>query len=177
MIKSSKRSALCDKINRMPFRAMYQNLLDGAYEQMKEQSVRAYDPYADSRLLANQSFLFILSGDTSWAEGAWKTAERILSDVLIVKGISLNARRWRINTPEFDELRKTVNGYQLIAPNGASMRVQFLCPDYALKLKMVCYGGDTESHNPEIWYKNKSYAFSKYIDAFCEVQVTTVITL
>ncbi|MEK6481739.1 hypothetical protein WJR50_29615 [Catalinimonas sp. 4WD22] len=98
---------------------------------------------------------------------------------IIVKDVSLNGRRWRINTPEFNEFRKIEKGYQLISPDGASMRVQFLLPatDLEIESGLLRYGGKTENHNPGIWYKNKFYSFSRYIDVFCEANVTAVITL
>lgn len=71
---------LKEKIKREPFRAMYENLLQVAQQQQAQQSERPYDPYADSDLLGNQSYLYLLTGDRKWAEGAWISAERILRD-------------------------------------------------------------------------------------------------
>ena len=98
--------------------------------------------------------------------------------VVIIADQSANGRRWRINTPEFNQFEEHQNGYLLTAPNGSSMRVTFLNtkskPD--IKTGLVRYGGKTEAHNYGIWYNEQGYAHSRYIDFYCDKEVTAVIT-
>ncbi len=79
-IGTDELPALRDKIKREPFKAMYENTLRVAQRQQAQQVDRAYDPYADGDLLAIQAYLYLLTGDQSWAERAWISAERVLGD-------------------------------------------------------------------------------------------------
>ncbi len=80
IINGESLPELRQKISRAPFNAMYDNLLATTQQQTKAQPNRPYDPYADGRLLANQAYLYLLSGDQAWADGAWISAQRILND-------------------------------------------------------------------------------------------------
>lgn len=99
--------------------------------------------------------------------------------VIIIADESDNGRRWRINTPAFNQYQKSENGYMLTAPNGNTLKVTFLpaSPDRQVEMGTLRYGGDTESHNLGIWYQNQGYANSRYIDVFCNQDITAVITL
>jgi hypothetical protein len=106
-------------------------------------------------------------------------SETDASVVVVVKDVSKNGRRWRINTPEFNELTEYEEGFLLTAPNGASMRVQILEPQAPLRIEsdLVRYGGETKRHNPGIWYQGKSYTHSRYIDVYCDGKVNAVISV
>ena len=73
-------ATLREKIRRVPFRAMYESLIRVAKRQQRAQDNRSYEPYADSDLLEHQAYLYLLTGDQTWAASAWRSAERILTD-------------------------------------------------------------------------------------------------
>lgn len=99
--------------------------------------------------------------------------------VVVIADRSANGRRWRINTPEFNRLEDTENGYMLKAPNGNTLRVRFLpaSNDRKMETGTLRYGGNTTSHNLGIWYQDEGYANSRYIDVYCRQNITAVITL
>ncbi|GHB86647.1 hypothetical protein GCM10007390_47860 [Persicitalea jodogahamensis] len=99
--------------------------------------------------------------------------------VIVVVDHSSNGRRWRINTPEFTQLVTNPQGYTLFAPNGSSMRVQFMGTSGPVQLESskLPYGGHTTRHNNGIWYQGEVYSHSRYIDFYCQGSVTAVITL
>ena len=99
--------------------------------------------------------------------------------VVVVADHSANGRRWRVNTPEFNQLETNANGYTLAAPNGSSMRVQFVQNPGPAQLESgkLPYGGRTVSHNSGIRYRGEAYAHSRYVDCHCQGSVTAVITL
>ena len=99
--------------------------------------------------------------------------------VILIKDQSDNGKRWRLNTPGFNQVEKNESGYQLKAPNGSSMQVTFLptSQTVALDRGMLRYGGETQRNNNGIWYQNQSYPNSQYIDFFCDKEVLAVITL
>jgi hypothetical protein len=99
--------------------------------------------------------------------------------VVVIADRSANGRRWRINTPEFNQVEETENGYILSAPNASTLRVKYLPASHERKLEkgILRYGGDTQTHNLGIWYQGEGYANSRYIDLFCDKDITAVITL
>ncbi len=99
--------------------------------------------------------------------------------VVVVVDHSSNGRRWRLNSPEFNRLATNPEAYTLLAPNGTSMRVQFVHGDDPTRLESnrLPYGGETVRHNHGIWYQNESYTHSRYIDYYCQDSVVAVITL
>ncbi len=99
--------------------------------------------------------------------------------VIVVVDQSANGRRWRVNTPEFNQLETNSRGYTLAAPNGSSMRVQFLQNPKPVQLEsgQLPYGGRTVRHNGGIRYQGEGYAHSRYVDCYCQGSVTAVITL
>jgi len=99
--------------------------------------------------------------------------------VVVVRDRSANGKRWRINTPEFNEMHKIEDGYQLTAPDGSSMQITFLSWNEQSKLDTgkVRYGGATQRNNNGIWYQNELYTHSRYIDFYCYRDVLAVITL
>ncbi len=72
IISADELPVLREKIKKKTYRAMYENLLRVAKRQQEEQTNRPYEPYADSDLLGNQAYLYLLTGDQTWAEGAWQ---------------------------------------------------------------------------------------------------------
>ncbi len=99
--------------------------------------------------------------------------------VIIMADSSSNGRRFRINTPEFNQLTELEDGYILTAPNGSTMRVSVLSATHPVKIteKMVRYGGSTQRLNPGIGFNGKSYAYTRAIDLYCKNTITVAITL
>ncbi|WKN44631.1 hypothetical protein [Tunicatimonas pelagia] len=99
--------------------------------------------------------------------------------VFVVQDSSANGRRWRINTPEFNQFSAAEDGYTLTAPNGSSLKFTVLNANKPIKLDTgkVPYGGKTKQHNFGIIYQGKSYPFSRYIDVLCDQNITVVMTL
>ncbi|MGD1891415.1 MAG: hypothetical protein ACFB15_12590 [Cyclobacteriaceae bacterium] len=101
------------------------------------------------------------------------------SGVFVVKDTSANGQRWRINTPEFNQIETQDDGFRLIAPTGASLKVTVLTDELPLKTDTgkLRYGGKTAQHNLGIIYQEKSYENSRYIDVYCDQAITVVMTL
>ncbi|MEM9830205.1 MAG: hypothetical protein AAF944_06185 [Bacteroidota bacterium] len=99
--------------------------------------------------------------------------------VFVVQDSSANGHRWRINTPEFNQFLAAEDGFTLTAPNGSSLKFTVLNEDKPIKLDTgkVPYGGTTKQHNHGIVYQGQSYPFSRYIDIFCDRNITVVMTL
>lgn len=99
--------------------------------------------------------------------------------VVVVGDNSANGQRWRINTPEFNIFSEIRNGYQLTAPNGATLQLRFLEPKGTLQIQsgLLPYGGNTLQHNSGIWYEDQPYTYSRFVDVSCEGEATVVITL
>lgn len=99
--------------------------------------------------------------------------------MLVISELSDNGKRWRLNTPEFNEFQQNGDGYTLTAPNGASMKVNIFDVDTDLKVDTgrVKYGGSTVRNNPGIIYRGQSYSYNRWIDVHCERKITAVITL
>ncbi|MEM8969116.1 MAG: hypothetical protein AAGE93_22050 [Bacteroidota bacterium] len=99
--------------------------------------------------------------------------------VFVVQDSSTNGRRWRINTPEFNKFTEAEDGFTLTAPNGSSLKFTVLNKDKSIKLDTgkVPYGGKTKQHNFGIVYQGQGYPFSRYVDVFCDLNITVVMTL
>jgi hypothetical protein len=97
----------------------------------------------------------------------------------LVADQSVNGRRWRINTPEFVEVEMQADGFLLKAPNGATLKATVVGLEKPLPIETgkLRYGGTTEDHNPGIHYEGKAYTHSRYIDVYCEGDITVVMTL
>lgn len=99
---------------------------------------------------------------------------------MVISDQSENGRRLRINTPEFNDLETTTDGYLLKAPNGATLRVRvapWFQDDLSLSSELVRYGGDTERHNYGILYMGQRYDYSRAIDLDCAGYITILVTL
>ncbi len=99
--------------------------------------------------------------------------------IFIVQDSSTNGQRWRINTPEFNQYQLAEDGFILTAPNGSSLKLTVLHTERPIKLDTgkVPYGGQTKQHNLGIVYQGQAYQFSRYIDVFCDNNITVAITL
>ncbi len=98
---------------------------------------------------------------------------------ILMEESSANGKRWRIQTPGFNDFQLKENGYLLTAPNGATMQVRVLNPSDSVRVNrgLHRYGGKTVRHNPGIRFGGKTYSNSRWIDIECEANLTLLITL
>ncbi|MGK7395253.1 MAG: hypothetical protein ACNS62_11815 [Candidatus Cyclobacteriaceae bacterium M3_2C_046] len=92
---------------------------------------------------------------------------------------SVNGRRWRINTPEFNQVLIQDDGFILVGPNGSSLK--FVVLDQAIPVRIetgqVRYGGNTSSHNNGILFNGQVYRNNNWIDVYCDKNITVAMTL
>lgn len=89
--------------------------------------------------------------------------------VVKIKDSSDNGKIWRLNTPEFNKVKITKNGFELLAPNGSKMKVTVPVKQIKgeITVTKVRYGGSTTNHNRGIGFGDKYWPFSKAIDIPC----------
>ena len=96
--------------------------------------------------------------------------------VVTVADQSENGKIWRLNTPEFNAVKITSNGYVLTAPNGSTMKVTAPLPEITGKITVskIKYGGSTSRLNSGIGFGNTFWLYNKAIDIPCNrnIQVT-----
>lgn len=99
--------------------------------------------------------------------------------VFIITDSSDNGKVWRMNSPEFNELRINPDGFTLISPDGAELKAVVFTDTNQLKVtsKKVHYGGNTKDHNRGIAFRGKSYAWTNAIDCTTNGNITVVMTL
>jgi hypothetical protein len=99
--------------------------------------------------------------------------------VFIITDSSDNGKIWRMNTPEFNELRINPDGFTLVSPDGAELKANVFTDAAPLKVTStkVHYGGNTKDHNRGIAYRGKSYARTNAIDCNTNGNITVVMTL
>jgi len=107
------------------------------------------------------------------------SAETGAAGAFIVADSSQNGRRWRLVTPEFMEISTTDSTFLLTAPNGATLKGTVFGAPRPLQTETgtVRYGGDTQRLNFGIPYQGRLYESSKFLDIFCEGNITVVMTL
>ncbi len=99
--------------------------------------------------------------------------------VFIITDRSENGRIWRMNSPEFNELKINSDGFTLISPDGAELKAVVFTDAANLDVtsSKVHYGGNTKVHNKGIEYHGKSYAWTNAIDCNTNGNITVVLTL
>ena len=99
--------------------------------------------------------------------------------VIIVSDSSQNGRRWRLNTPEFNQINVLKDGFLIEAPNGSTLKGKVFTSQNTIKIDTgrVRYGGSTVRNNPGIRYQGKSYTHTRYLDINCEGNIIVVMTL
>lgn len=99
--------------------------------------------------------------------------------VIIENNFSRNGKLWRINTPEFNKVKQTSDGFVLLSPSGSSLKVTLLkkSKDAKLILSKVRYGGTTIEHNPGIQYFGSTYEFLTSLSYQINNHVLVVYTL
>jgi hypothetical protein len=99
--------------------------------------------------------------------------------VFIITDRSENGKTWRMNSPEFNELKINPDGFTLISPDGAQLKAVVFTDAAKLEVtsSKVHYGGDTKDHNRGIAFHGKSYAWTNAIDCNTNGNITVVLTL
>ncbi len=98
--------------------------------------------------------------------------------LFVVKDESADGKRWRLNTPEFNEVQILKNGFLITAPNGSSLKATAHGQDEVkVRISRVRYGGPTVANNPGIGYQGNQYADNQAIDIMCDGNITVVMTL
>ncbi len=99
--------------------------------------------------------------------------------VFIITDRSENGKIWRMNSPEFNELRINPDGFTLVSQDGAELKAVVFTDAAQLKVttSKVYYGGNTKVHNRGIEYHGKSYAWTNAIDCNTNGNITVVLTL
>ena len=99
--------------------------------------------------------------------------------VFVISDWSENGKVWRINTPEFIDVKIDVDGFRLTAPNGASMQAHFFGKGEQIDITSgrVRYGGETIRLNTGILFQGNQYAYSKYVDLVIDREVVVIMTM
>lgn len=99
--------------------------------------------------------------------------------VFIITDRSENGKIWRMNSPEFNELKINSDGFTLISPDDDQLKAVVFTDSPKLKVtsSKVRYGGDTKDHNRGIAFHGKSYPWTNAIDCTTNGNITVVITL
>lgn len=90
--------------------------------------------------------------------------------------ISRNGKVWRLNTPEFNEIRTDGNRFTLISPNGATLACTVVEPA-SVKFrtgKVERGGGMGHTAFP---YRGTKYAYNKYIEFDVQGRACVIMTL
>ena len=99
--------------------------------------------------------------------------------VFIITDRSDNGKIWRMNSPEFNELKINSDGFTLISPDGAELKAVVFTDANQLKITStkVHYGGNTKDHNRGIAFRGKTYEWTNAIDCTTNGNITVVMTL
>jgi hypothetical protein len=99
--------------------------------------------------------------------------------VVQITDSSENGKIWRLNTPGFNEVKIIKNGFLVIAPNGAEMKVSV--PQSQIRgeitVSEVKYGGSTTDHNQGVGFGDKYWPVNKAIDIPCNNNMEVTIKL
>lgn len=107
------------------------------------------------------------------------SGEAEVEAIIIVSDSSQNGRRWRLNTPEFNQVNILKDGFLIEAPNGSTLKGKVFTGQNTIKTDTgrVRYGGSTVRNNPGIRYHGNPYTHTSYLDINCEGNIIVVMTL
>jgi hypothetical protein len=99
--------------------------------------------------------------------------------VFVINDQSKNGKTWRLNTPEFNKVESTADGFMITAPNGATLKAIIINGNAGKNISTTTlrYGGDTRDNVAGIGFKGKYYANTTAIDSKCNGNIMVVITL
>lgn len=136
-----------------------------------------FDPDGSGRMKATGSCMGVANHvRTFQADYSKKTGA---DAVFIITDSSENGKIWRMNSPEFNELRINPDGFTLVSPDGAELKATVFTDAQKLEVtsSKVYYGGNTKDHNRGIAFRGKSYAWTNAIDCNTNGNITVVMTL
>jgi len=99
--------------------------------------------------------------------------------VFLVEDFSDNAKIWRLNTPEFNEVELLEDGFIIKTPTGFSLKAMVLNTASPIQItkQKVRYGGDTQRLNLGILWGGESYSYSTAIDILIAGDIQVLMTL
>lgn len=99
--------------------------------------------------------------------------------VFVINDQSKNGKTWRLNTPEFNLVETTSDGFIITAPDGATLKATIFNGKVKRDIRTTTlrYGGDTREHVSGIGFKGKYYANTTAIDCKCDGNIIVVLTL
>jgi len=99
--------------------------------------------------------------------------------VFIITDISDNGRTWRMNSPEFNNLKILKDGFLLTSPEGSELKAVVFSDEDTLRItsEKVHYGGSTIQNNGGIAYMGKRYDWTNAIDCNTNGNIRVVFTL
>jgi len=99
--------------------------------------------------------------------------------VIIISDISDNGRKWRMNSPEFNNLKILDDGFLLTSPEGSELKAVVFTDAEALRVtsEKIHYGGNTVQNNSGIAYNDRAYNWTNAIDCNTKGKISVVFTL
>jgi hypothetical protein len=99
--------------------------------------------------------------------------------VFRIDDTSKNGKIWRINTPEFNDVKVFEDGFLLAAPNGSMLRAYIVegLEKPNISIQKVRYGGSTSRHNPGICFHGECHEFTTAVDISCNGDISVVLVL
>ena len=99
------------------------------------------------------------------------------SAFIVVSDSSENGSIWRINTPEFNQVKVLEDGFEIIGPNKTKLFAKVKTSFSKIETGTNRYGGNTQRHNYGIWYQGKQYKNTTYVDVHCDKNITVEMVL
>ncbi|NJO70087.1 MAG: hypothetical protein HC830_13110 [Bacteroidetes bacterium] len=92
---------------------------------------------------------------------------------------SKNGKTWRLNTPEFNNVEITSDGFIIKGPDGASLKATFFNgkADKNITTTALRYGGDTQENVSGIGFHGRYYANTTAIDCKCNGNIIVVFSI
>lgn len=97
--------------------------------------------------------------------------------LFLVADRSLNGRRWRLNTPEFNTITVTEAGFLITASDGASLNASILGLNSGIQLKQGIVERGGGAGHVAFPFKGVKYIHNKWVECACEGSIIVVMTL
>lgn len=98
--------------------------------------------------------------------------------LITVTDSSANGRTWRLNTPEFNEVKIQDNGFLIIAPDKSYLKAEMKSMENPIiTTERVRYGGNTMRHNTGICLHGECYEYTTAIDVKCDQNIQIQMVL
>jgi hypothetical protein len=94
--------------------------------------------------------------------------------VFVDANTSVNGKIWRLNTPEFNTVTLTPNGFVIKSPNGATFAATVLVPAKpVLRTGIVARDNPKDTHSTGYNYRENNYKNNKWIEFDCDKRCNT----